>query len=222
MTAGNVVTATFKVVGLKQAAENLLNLASGELRTKIARDASRAAAWVVGDAVKDATYTKFERQTGFIKQGIGVRVATGVRGDVLNAVVAEVKQYAGAFNPMAALFRKSGHAAPKGKGKSARDPSLSQVAFWWRFLEFGTRERHKKRTPKFVYHPESKRPLTQRRITSRGTKMAAFLNSPSRGAVEARNWVRPALGSSQQAAVQAFERVMRERTEAEAKNLPHN
>jgi hypothetical protein len=210
VSAADVVTVSVKVSGLRQAAENLMEIGSGETRTRIARDASRAASWVVADDVKAATYSTFNRVSGWIKSGIGVRVATGVRDNVLNAVVAELPQYAGSFNPMAKLFR----AHHPGKAHSRKQPSLAQVAFYWRFLEFGTKERHAKRTPKFTYRAASKQ-----RTKRQSVHLALWSSSPSRGGIAPRSWVRPALQASELNAVQTYESTMRERTETEIANL---
>jgi hypothetical protein len=215
MTASDFATTTVTVTGLKQAAENLMNIGSGELRTLIARDSARAAAWVIGDAVKDRTYTTFQKQTGWIKSGIGVRVAMGVRNNVLNSVIGEMPQYAGSFNPAAALFRQHHHGRAHHKA-----PALAEVAFWWRFLEFGTHERHRKSTPKFLYKPPPKRQLTKRRLASRALKLGAWHASASRGGISGRQWVRPAFAASQLKAVEQYEATMRNRTEEEVNNLP--
>lgn len=209
------MTTSVTVKGLREAAQNMMTIGSGEVRTKIARDALRASAWVVGNAVKAATYTTFRQVTGWIKGGIGVRVAIGVHGTVLNSVIAEVPQYGGALNPMATLFRKH---HPGRAGKRARAPALASVAFWWRFLEFGTRTRHARRTPKFTYR--ASRTLTRRTTARRAKTLAAYFASPSRGGIAPRPWVRPSRQSSQTRAVEQYEATMRERTEIEVNNLP--
>lgn len=201
---------SFTVKGLSQAAENMMNLASGPLRTMIARGSSRAAAWTVGDAIKRATYTTFKQQTGWIKSGVGVRVAQGIKGTVLNAVVAELPQYGGALNPMASLFRST-H-MPK---LDARRASLAQVAFWWRFLEFGTRQRRAKKMPRFLRRASNKS-LSTRQERSK----ARYFASPNRGGIAARPWVRPAFAASDRAAVDTYEATMRQLTETEVAKLP--
>ena len=195
----------FTVTGLAQAGKNLLNIGSGELRTQIARDASRAAGWKIANAIKGKTYTTFNFLDGLIGTGMTVRVSDGIKGTVLNAVVVE-KEQAGA------LLRK--------RSRLQRDPSLSGVAVWWRWLEFGTQERRAKKTPKFVYHPSTKRPLTKKATAYRALTLGRWAASASRGGISERSWVRPTFSATARAAVEEYERTMRARTESEVSNLP--
>ena len=205
MTARDITTGAFQILGLRQTAENFATL-EGSVKDTIARDSLRVAGKVVAAAVQGTTYSTFKRQTGAIAAGLRVSIGAGLRGDVLFGVVGEYP------TPLAGPAGGNIRAMMKrGKG-SVR--ALDRVPFWWRFLELGTGERHTRTTPKFLRR--SSAPSTPRQAKA----FAKWLGSPSRGRVAPRPWVEPAASSAAAPAVEAFRAAFAEATDKAVTAMP--
>jgi HK97 gp10 family phage protein len=187
-----------EVKGLNEAIRNLNDL-DGQVKSKIGRDALRDGLLLVNKTVKAATYSTFKRATGAIQAGFGVRVGKALKGTVLAAVVVQYPQSMIGNTPMTKAYRRH-HAA---KGRSRKPVDLNQVAYWWRFLEFGTGERRTARTPRFS-HIRTKR---------QAKTVEKFLGAKGVGYVGPRPWVRPAFQGTAQGAVDAFTATMRQEIE---------
>jgi HK97 gp10 family phage protein len=196
-----------EVKGLKEAVKNFNDL-TGKVKLEIGREALRDALLVVLEKVKGATYTTFTKRTGAIQSGFGVRVGQSLKDDVLTSVVVEYPQTMIGNTPMTRAFR-SHHSA---RGRSRKPVSLFQVAYWWRFLEFGTGPRRTARTPKTLTPRKGAKGLNR--------AIAKFKASRSTGSVTARPWVRPAFAASAQTAVDTFTQSMRRRIERAANAMP--
>lgn len=187
------MTVGVEVKGLKQALDNMQQLGS-DIPLELGRKALREAGIVISGAVKQATYSTFTRRTGQIKEHFGVRVAQALKGSVLNSVVV---QYPAA-----------------GGGPLLKAAQRRSVAFWWRFLEFGTSGRRTSTTPKF--HRLGRIARGQRQEKALATYSAAR----SLGDLAARPWVRPAFSASAQTAVERFRDVLLKGIENETTSLP--
>ena len=196
--------------GLREAAENLRKIGK-VAATELSRDALRDGALVVNRAVKAATYTTFQRRTGFIKAGFGVRVAKELKGDVLRAWIVQYEQSLAGGS----AEKKAQRAAylPAAKG---RKQSFYNLAFWWRFLEFGTKGRRNARTSKGARISKKTGLLNLRTRRAKARYDAA----KSLGDIAPRPWVRPAFGGSAAGAIETFDRSFRRRLSAEIDNLP--
>src|SRR5262249_28751098 len=118
---------------------------SAEVQREIGRQALRAAGQTLAEPMKAATYTTFVRRTGAIRAGLGVGVQRDPKKDTLTGYVEEYAQsIAGPTTPFASLVRK------RLSSKRRRSAPTSSIAFWWRFLEFGTGPRRSGRTPGFL------------------------------------------------------------------------
>lgn len=188
---------SIEVKGLKQARENLFKL-SEEVGVKITRAALLEAGLVINRALKAATYTTFNRKTGRIQAGFGVRVGMAPKDEVLSAVVVQYPR------PLAAGPRL----------KSAAKQERGGVAYWWRFLEFGTFLRKSVRTPR------TKQVKSLRPGTRSAKAWARWQSAPSRGRIEPREWIRPTFTHEVEAAVERFAREFRRTTEDEVNKLP--
>jgi HK97 gp10 family phage protein len=203
--------AGIEVKGLTQALANLKKL-SADVQLKLSRDALRDASWVIANAIRGSTYTTFTKVTGAIQRGFSVQVAQQPHtATELDAYVVEYQQGISGTSPSAIAFRKSVIAHRR---RRSRQPiQLQQVAFWWRFLEFGTQPRRKMRTPAFSRHV-SKRTDRQRK------RLAAFNASPSRGGIQGRSWVRPAFSASAETAIETFRNSLVKALQQETDQLP--
>lgn len=204
---------SIEVKGLSQALANLRQLKE-DVQLKLSRVALRDASWVIATAVRQATYTTFHRLTGAIKSGFSVQVARERHGlDELDAYVVEYQQSIAGTSAAAMAFRS--HVLRSRRRSRSRKPiELNQVAFWWRFLEFGTKPRRGARTPSFVRRGKAGR-------TSRQFKqVAAFHASPSRGGIQGRSWVRPAFSGSAQTAIETFRDSLLRELEQQTDQLP--
>lgn len=197
-----------EVKGLRQAGENLLAL-KGMVRLQIGREALKQGALVINSAVKQATYTTFHRVTGFVQSGFGVRVGQSLKGEVLSAVVVQYPQSMAGTSPMARLVQQ--HHTPKTRHGSV---SLTNVAFYWRFLELGTKGRHAARTPAFSREGRIARNKRQSRA------LAKYSASSSLGDISPRPWVGPAFNSTKQAAIDKFAATTRQLTEQAINAMP--
>jgi len=189
--------ASITVKGLKEARANLDKL-SKETGVKITRAALLSAALIINREIKAATYSTFTRRTGRIKAGFGVRVGKEPKDDVLSAVVVEYPRE-----------QSSGPLLKAVRDKAERNA----VAYWWRFLEFGTSGRRAAKTPKHQRQGRVARGIKQQRAE------AAYNAARSRGDLAARPWVRPAFRGSVQQAVEQFSKSFRENTDKEVKAL---
>lgn len=200
---------TVEVKGLRQAVENLTLLA-GPLRDKIGHQAQLDASLVISRAMAAATYTTFNRQTGFIRSGFGVRVARGLKGELLTSVVVQYPQRISGSNPMVRAYRKR-HLSISPR---TRKVELDHVAYWWRFLEFGTGPRFSAKKPRFL-----KRGLAPR--SERDWKsLRSYAAAGGHGAIRARPWVRPAFSGSAERSIDTYRDTFVQQVESEVNNLP--
>jgi hypothetical protein len=201
-----------EVTGLDRAKENFKKL-DGDMKTEIGRAALREQALRVLRSIKAATYTTFIRRSGFIKKGFGVRVGKQLNADEhLNAVIVEYPQSAIGGGEEPARFRASAFR----KGKWAKNPDKKAIAFWWRFLEFGTADRKNVRKPKGARI--SKRTGKLNRRSQRA--LDRFNAAHSLGRIAARPWVRPAFSASVHSSIDRFTAVIRKKTEETVSNYP--
>ena len=203
--------AGIEIKGLSQALANLQQL-SKDVQLKLSRDALREASWTIAKAVRGATYTTFHRLTGAIQSGFSVQVAQQPHtATELDAYVVQYQQGIIGTSAAAMAFRK---AVIAHRRRRSRQPiQLQQVAFWWRFLEFGTQPRRAMRTPAFSRHV-SKRTDRQKK------RLAAFNASPSRGGISGRSWVRPAFSTSAQTSIETFRDTLLRELQQETDQLP--
>lgn len=187
---------TVEVRGLAAAAKNLALI--GKVgATELSREALRDGAQVINQRVKAATYTSFIKRTGAIRAGFGVRVAKALKGTELLSFIVQ-HETAIALRPR--------------KKRSRKPQPKAGIAFWWRYLEFGTGPR------KSVKKPRGKRPPKE---GSRAAKaLARYAAAASRGQITARKWIRPAFSASAESAIQTFDGSFRRRLEAEVSKLP--
>lgn len=190
--------AGIEIFGLKEARDNLYRL-SRDLGIQITRAALLDAALIINRAIKNETYSTFTRRTGRIKAGFGVRVGKQPKNSVLNAVVVQ--------------YPREVSVGPR--LKAAREKSdRNAVAYWWRFLEFGTSGRRAVRTPKHLRLGRLARGGKQQKAE------AAYNAARALGDLAARPWVRPAFRGSVEAAVEQFGKSIRENTDKEVSKLP--
>lgn len=201
----------FEVKGLDQCLANLQQLDT-DTRTTLARTAMREMAWKLAIPMRRATYTTFNKSDGKIQSGLSVIVQKEFEGDTLKAHVIEYPQDIRGTTPAQVLFRR--HLHLKGHRPSRKSDTadrglrvdLTGVAYWWRFLEFGTGPRHAARTPKFLrtgkISSDPKRQQVQRAAA------AKWLKTPSRGGITARTWLRPIASNTSPAAVDEFRAVL--------------
>lgn len=187
-----------EVTGLKEARENLYKL-SEEVGVKITRAALLEAGLVINRAIKAATYSTFTRRTGQIRAHFGVRVGAEPKDNVISAVVVQYPA-ATSSGPRLASVRVQ--------------QERRSVAYWWRFLEFGTSGRRAQRTPKHVRAGRIARGTKQQRAE------AAYSASRALGDLSARPWVRPAFRASVAEAVDHFATAFRRTTDEEVNKLP--
>lgn len=189
---------SIEVKGLKEARENLYKL-SEEVGVAITRAALLAGALVISSAVKDSTYSTFTRRSGAIKAGFGVRVGKHPKENVLSAVVVQ--------------YPRAGTSGPR--LKAVRDAeNRRSIAYWWRFLEFGTTGRRAARTPKHLRQGRVARGVKQQRAE------AAYNAARALGDLGPRPWVRPAFRGSVGDALDTFQRSITENVEKEVNKLP--
>jgi HK97 gp10 family phage protein len=205
----DIESGPLQVKGLRRTAENLQRLA-GKVQLTIAREASRAAMRVIARAAAAATYTTFERETGATKSGFGTRVAA-LRGTTMVSYVVQYPQNISGSSPMAVAYRQ--HHLASARNKRARKVDLQHVAFWWRFLEFGTKPHAQVRKPNWL----GKRTARNKREAAGAVR---FMSAAIVPGIAARPWVRPAFNATGSAAVTTFERELRQGTESEINNLP--
>jgi hypothetical protein len=195
---------TMEVRGLKESRAALLKL-NKDVQNEIAGKAMLDALLVVNRAVKAATYRTFSKLTGFTRSGFGVRVYKTLKNHQRIAHIVQYPQSIAGSGADKQLIRK--HHMPKTGG---RKQAITNVAYWWRFLEFGTDGRKAARTPKARRTAR----LSRKAMKARNRAQARYDAAPSRGDLQPRPWVRPSLGSTQSSAVDQFRKTLRDRIEA--------
>jgi HK97 gp10 family phage protein len=206
------VPTRIEITGLSQAKANFQKL-SAEVQREIGRQALREAAKKLSEPMKAATYTTFTRRTGAIRAGLGVGVQHDPKSDKLTGYVEEYAQsIGGPATPFAALVRK------RLSTKRRRSAPTSSIAFWWRFLEFGTGPRRAGRTPAFLRsHKIGTHPKGQaRQLKSAGT----WLATANRGGIIARPWLRPVFGANAPQTIQTFRDTMLRLIDAAVSAMP--
>jgi HK97 gp10 family phage protein len=196
------------ITGLRELGANLQALGA-LVQKEIGREALLQASLLITAAVKDATYTTFNRITGFTQSGFGVRVGKEMKGTVLSAVVVQYPQNITGTDAMARLVQHY-HTPRPHHGSVA----VETYAYWWRFLEFGTHGRHARRTPKFAREGRIARNRRQ------ASALARYAKSASLGDLAPRPWVGPAFNASAQAAIQKFTSTTREQIEQRVNAMP--
>jgi HK97 gp10 family phage protein len=171
-----------EVTGLKQCLDNMKKLGA-DTQQELAGKALREAGWVISEAMRGATYTTgFKRVTGAIRQGLSVAVQHDPKQDELKAYVVEYPQsIAGAETPFKALVRKR-------RARARKKVDVRQTAFWWLFLERGTKQR------KSVKAPRGHRPI---RPGTRSARLRARYDAaPSRGGIRPMPWLKPSFDAT--------------------------
>jgi hypothetical protein len=213
-----------EISGLKEALANLKQL-SKDIQGEITRKALREALWEgFAKPMRGATYTTFNRQTGRIRSGIGVIVQAQENNEALKAFVTQYPQSIAGTSAAQQLFRA--HMRLKGHRPRAKDSSsdrglrvdLSGVAYWWRFLEFGTGPRHQQRTPKFLR--SGRIAQSPKRQTRQLRAATAWQASPSRGGITSRSWLRPIEQARGPTAVDILRRTVLAEIEKHANDYP--
>jgi HK97 gp10 family phage protein len=196
-----------EVTGLSQAGANFAKLGSA-VQHEIGRQSLRDGTWALVNKMRAATYTTgFVKRSGYVQSGLSVAVANDPKnGGQLTAWAVEYPQSIAGSTPAAALFRKhmslKGHRPSAKQGGGGSRVELSGVAFYWRFLEFGTGPRKSAATPRFL-----RTGLLARNDKLRARqrlKAKAWLALPSRGGMTAKPWLRPTFGSTAPDAINSF------------------
>jgi hypothetical protein len=182
--------------GLSQAKDNFQKLGA-DIQKEIGRAALREAGWVLARPMRAATYTTFLRRTGAIKSGLGVVVARNAKDDSLTALVEEYPQsLAGAATPFKSLVRQRLATSRR------RSTPTASIAFWWRFLEFGTGPRRARATPRFLRTGKVSRTAKgEARQLKSANRWLAF---GARGGIRPRTWLRPVFGANAAQALSSF------------------
>jgi HK97 gp10 family phage protein len=121
-----------RVLGVSQAVKNLQTL-STRLQSNIVRQATRAAVNTIASAVKAKTYgAGRQKQTGLLLRS--QRVSVSKQQDEITGRLRMKKIDVSGKSRLARAVRKRRGIDPKGKG-------TQQAAFYWLFLEKGTKER---------------------------------------------------------------------------------
>lgn len=121
-----------RVVGIAKAVENL-RLMGDAITKRVTRKAVRQATRVIMLQIKQTTYSgDRQRRTGLLGRSIGMAVSTKLRGFVVGKVVARPVDVTGKSKVAQAVRR-----ARKAKLNNATETT----AFYWRFLEKGTKAR---------------------------------------------------------------------------------
>jgi hypothetical protein len=203
------------VEGLKQAQENLKKL-DEDTQKEIGREALREMGWTLARPMRVATYTTFKRQTGAIRSGLGVAVQREASEDILKAFVWEYPQrVGGVVTPFSLKVMARKRAKAGGRGVKA---PASSIAFWWRFLEFGTQERRAARTPKFLRTGRIAK--SGRVLLRQASAAAAWKASAGRGGIASRSWLRPVFGAEAPEAINAYREKLLKLIDAAIGNMP--
>lgn len=192
-----------EVKGLSQALQNLKQL-DADVSTTITRAALREGSWILARAARANTYTTFNRITGAIRAGLGVIVQREPHDEELKAHVVEYPRPATVAGSLGS--------------KTTRRRAKGGVAFWWRFLEFGTGPRRASATPKFLRTGRIGK--SGRVLMRQGSAVARWGASPSRGAIASRSWLRPAVGAAEERCIETFRKEVLEGIEKSANAMP--
>ena len=191
-----------EIKGLSQTKDNF-NKLNQLAQNEIGRQSLRDSGWTLAKAMRAATYTTFHRQTGVIRSGLSVAVEHDPKNARLKGWVVEYRQTIVGTNPATVLFRKhfrlKGHRPPKKQGGGGARVDLSGVAYWWRFLEFGTGPRRSSATPRFLRSGRIAKREFGRERQLRGAQR--WKASPFRGGIAARSWLRPVFSGGTQSAL---------------------
>jgi len=174
---------SFQVIGLRETYANLAQFEK-QYTSKVASVALRALNFRILDAVRDATYTTFNQRTGLIRSGLGVRTQKKIHSDKIVSFVVENPQTPFTMNKI--QFRSVAR-RPRAAGSL---PPRTWVAFYWRFLEFGTNPR------------------------------SLESNGANRGTGPERSWVRPAFNQALSGALDRFAKISQEMTDEICAKLP--
>lgn len=206
-----------EVVGLDQAAKNLDTL-TGQIKSNIGRASLRAAAQLIVKRLVQTTYSTFQKRSGAINAGWAVRVGEHLKGDVLSSVIVEKPQAVSGF---AGQLSKAQRRRAKAAADRNRVSKQQGVAYWWRFLEFGTQKRKASATPRFMRHGGKARTDRQRKSAT------AWAASADRGRIDTvniagqqRSWVRPAFNSEVRNSIETFAATMRRLTDENVNAMP--
>ena len=151
-------------------------------KKKIAKVALRSLNFHILDVIRSNTYSTFEQTTGLIKSGLGVRTGNLTGGSIASFIVE---------NPQATIsMGKVAFMSVARRPRASGLPPKSWVAFYWRFLEFGTQPRS---------------------LTSNGAY---------RGSGPERSWVRPSFQQAVGGALEAFKKLVKDMTDEACKELP--
>lgn len=193
---------SMSVLGLRAAAKNLALI--GKVgSTELSREAVRDAAQVIRRAAAAGTYQNFIKRTGAIRFGFGVRVAKELKGEELAAFVVQ---------------RETALALRPSKKRSKKPKPTEAIAYWWRYLEFGTTGRKSVKTPGFL---RKGKPSKSARVLARQSKASARYDAAkSQGDIKPRNWIRPAFAANAPGAINTFGASFRRRVEAAVNSLP--
>jgi HK97 gp10 family phage protein len=212
-----------EIEGLKQLGRNFAELGS-EVQHDIGRQSLRDGAWALVKKMRAATYTTFRKQSGYIQSGLSVAVANDPKNNgQLTSWAIEYPQSIVGTSPATALFRKhmrlKGHRPSAKQGGGGARVELSGVAYWWRFLEFGTGPRKAVATPRFL---RTGRLARNDRVRARQTGRAkAWLGAGgSRGAITSRKWLRPTFGGNAPDAINTFRETINKLIDAAVSAMP--
>jgi hypothetical protein len=129
----------FSVLGLSQTLANLDTLGR-KMETMIVKASVYEALKPVQGAVRDSTYSTFKPMDGLIRKGWAQLVGKKVRNDVIAGYVIQEEQVVARMDK--AAFLSVLRRPRKSKGKTIAPTKYG--AFWWVFLEFGTKSRQTK------------------------------------------------------------------------------
>ena len=123
-----------KVEGLRAVGENLMEM-SRRIQNNISRVSLRAAARVLTIAIKAKSGTTYKPETGLVKRGFSAGVARTKTSGTM--------QYASVFQRQQKIPTKTAAgrvaAAKFAKRNSRGAVPEKALAYWWRFLEGGTK-----------------------------------------------------------------------------------
>jgi hypothetical protein len=198
--------AGIEVTGLSQCLANMKKLTSDAQR-EIGADALREACWQIAKPMREATYTTgFKRITGAIQKGLSVAVQHDPKSNELHAYVVEYPQsIAGAQTPFKALVRRR-------TARARKKVDIRQTAFWWLFLERGTKPR------KSVKAPRGKRVI--RPGTRSALARARWEAAPSRGGIKAMPWLKPTFNATATQAINSCRDIFLKLTDAAVSAMP--
>lgn len=127
-----------KTTGFRELAANLRAI-GGTMERRIIRAAERTALQPAAQAIRAATYTTVQRRTGLLKAGIGIRGIRRNQGPNRFAAGVFAREASAGFIRKAKV---SGRIHTRTSKKGGKDAARSVVTepFYWRFIEFGTRQ----------------------------------------------------------------------------------